>query len=498
MNLHSQRRGSLLLIASILIVVCALMGVTAVYVTDARANASSAGIEGRRLRALALSGLHAATAELLTQRDGLMAGDVEPEMPESFTIFDDPLTGEIGTVELIAFSEGGTRRIESENAKISLKRPDLLEKLPAKVRTSEIVTDANWDSQSALDSVLEGSSSSTSQRIGERVYIGQPLEESAKEQLKASLSQAEVDVVAQAAEKVKGDDGKALSILVQSLRDGGVAPARWGQILGLLTNSEDLYLAGRVDISRAPAEVLACLPGLDEATANKMVGIRASLDAKSKASLAWPVTKGAMTADQFQACVDSITIRSLQWRVILRAKIARKTQNTFEAESEPVSVPRVASLTYEAVIDLAPETPRLVFLSDISIRSLGLGGFDGARSAPTLTADSMQSSQSVRDSQPSQQDTAASAAAQSPDAGLTGAGRSPGAGQRPARDANRTSPLRATRPTRPSRSSPSSRPAAEENDSVARSGQNTGESGGARPVSSKPRKDGRNGRWSAE
>lgn len=488
MNPYATRRGSLLLVASILIVICALMGVTAVYVTDARANASQAGIEGRRLRALALSGLQAATAELLSQREGLLAGDIEPEMPESFTIFDDPLTGEIGTVDLIAFSDGGTRRVESENAKISLRRPDLMERLPLKGRTSEIVTDANWDSQSSLDSVLERSSSSTWERVDQRVYIGQPLEEADKEQLKAVLSQAEVDLVAQAAEKTKGEDAKALSVVVQTLRDGGVPPARWGQILGLLTNSQDLYLAGRVDISRASAEVLACLPGLDETAASKMVGIRDSLDAKSKASLAWPVTKGAMTADQFQACVDSITVRSLQWRVILRAKIARKSQSVLESSSEPRAVPPSASLTYEAVIDVAPTTPRLVFISDISIRSLGLGGFDGTRSAPTLSQDPMATSRSLRDG--------AQGRAEKPDlgsdvgssSGPSNAEKSPASGQRTARETSRTRP---------------SGPAAEEAGSGAQRGLNRNDQkrsgrSDSQPVSSKPRRDGRNGRWSAE
>lgn len=122
--------------------------------------------------------------------------------------------------------------------------------------------------------------------------------------------------------------------LVSALRRLDSPPASLGEIAGALQAS-GLTLAtagqaldavcigtgpvrGRVDINRAPFEVLAVLPGLDEASAQAIVDARRSLPAEQLADPLWPLREGLVDEEGMLAAVDRITTRSVRW--VLRAE----------------------------------------------------------------------------------------------------------------------------------------------------------------------------------
>ena len=68
------------------------------------------------------------------------------------------------------------------------------------------------------------------------------------------------------------DDDSAIVMSPLSLNVDSDAPV--GQVLDLLTVRSDKRLSGRVDLSQAPVEVIAAIPGLDIQTAQQIVRVR--------------------------------------------------------------------------------------------------------------------------------------------------------------------------------------------------------------------------------
>ena len=67
----------------------------------------------------------------------------------------------------------------------------------------------------------------------------------------------------------------------------GMTPAEFGKVADLLTASTAKTLTGLVNVNTAPAQVFACLPGLDQNDANTLVSARQSADTTS---IAWVLT----------------------------------------------------------------------------------------------------------------------------------------------------------------------------------------------------------------
>jgi len=117
-------------------------------------------------------------------------------------------------------------------------------------------------------------------------------------------------------------DFSSESGFVQVMRFFEMDPAEWVEVLDVFCATPDPYPIGRVDLLRAPAPVLAAIPGIDEATADAIVAVRGSLDDESRRTLVWPVIEGVMTEAQFQEAVDYLASRSMQWRVRIEAGIS--------------------------------------------------------------------------------------------------------------------------------------------------------------------------------
>ncbi len=88
-------------------------------------------------------------------------------------------------------------------------------------------------------------------------------------------------------------------------------------IVDRLTVTDEPVLAGRVNVNTAPAEVLACLPGLDAETAEAIVAYRGQGPSQPE-TVGWLLAeplRDALTAEQFATSCEYLTARSQQFRV---------------------------------------------------------------------------------------------------------------------------------------------------------------------------------------
>ncbi|MBN1903323.1 general secretion pathway protein GspK [Candidatus Sumerlaeota bacterium] len=93
--------------------------------------------------------------------------------------------------------------------------------------------------------------------------------------------------------------------------------AEFAQIEDALTVSNEQTIPGRVNVNTAPSEVLACLPGMDEGTAEKVVSARTQKSLDDMKSLAW-------VADvlEREQCIEAgpyLTTRCYQFRADISA-----------------------------------------------------------------------------------------------------------------------------------------------------------------------------------
>ncbi len=107
---------------------------------------------------------------------------------------------------------------------------------------------------------------------------------------------------------------------------------------------------GLVNVSTAPLEVLARLPGLDPNLAQQVVDVRRNLDGKSKATVAWLYAQNLVDADAFKKLAPLVTARSSQ----------------FSLRCVGFGVPCGRFRVIEAVLDLAGKMPRVLYLRDIT------------------------------------------------------------------------------------------------------------------------------------
>ena len=102
--------------------------------------------------------------------------------------------------------------------------------------------------------------------------------------------------------------------LLRFYLQSGMTAQEFARVAGLVTASTAAYLTGRVNINTANATVLACLPGMDPATAQQLVAYRTQ-NAGKLDSIAWLVDAlgAGNTAVQTLSQNDLITTRSYQY-----------------------------------------------------------------------------------------------------------------------------------------------------------------------------------------
>lgn len=160
------------------------------------------------------------------------------------------------------------------------------------------------------------------------------------------------------------------SELVAALRTATVPPADWELVLDAVCFDDRPFAVGRIDMNRAPTEVLASVPGLGAEAAAAIVRTRDRLDDQKRRSLTWPLTEQVLTPDQFQAASDWLTTRSMVWTVRVEAVISR---------DEPKAT--LSRTVWTVVIDVADPTPRIVSIRDQMLQDgveLSLADFPSA------------------------------------------------------------------------------------------------------------------------
>jgi len=132
--------------------------------------------------------------------------------------------------------------------------------------------------------------------------------------------------------------------------ESGVGAGELPEVVDRLTAQPGKIVFGKVNINTAPAEVLAALPGFDLDLAEQIVSARELLDAPAKETIAWPYTQNVVSADTFKAIAPALTARPWQFHV------------RCVAYGWPCGQYRVV----EAVIDMAPDLPRILYQRDIT------------------------------------------------------------------------------------------------------------------------------------
>lgn len=116
----------------------------------------------------------------------------------------------------------------------------------------------------------------------DRVNLGQD-SQSLEQLLGESLDGSRAQSIIQAVQPFLNSIQSPLEFYIRS----GLTAEEFAEIDDAITVSEDAYLEGLVNVNTAPAEVLSCLPGIDEGMAEQLVSYRIDIDEDKKACLAW-------------------------------------------------------------------------------------------------------------------------------------------------------------------------------------------------------------------
>jgi hypothetical protein len=161
------------------------------------------------------------------------------------------------------------------------------------------------------------------------------------------------------------------SELLRAMRRAGAAPSGWRLAWGVRF-ADEIYSRGRVDINRAPREVLATVPGIDATAAEGIVSRRAGLSSEALSDPTWPAVQGIITPEQLEQAADWITTRSLQWRVRIEAAVldaadAEEDARGDRGEEDGRARKPMGVVTLEVVIDASAERVRVAYLRDVSL-----------------------------------------------------------------------------------------------------------------------------------
>lgn len=400
-----DRRAMVLLTVLLVVAIGALAGMSVLTLADARMEGVHGTLARGQVRALAWSGVQAAMAEMLEQREKLLDGEA-PELTREWTLFTDG-AGRSGVVRLLAMRGDEVAVAEAGKLDVNTASAEMLERLGVFDReTADRIVAARSERRFASVAELAGVEGIMPEMLrasdGEGTDEGRSLadlltvfsfdpniqagmgEDASRhrgrrrvnlhqewsEKLKEALADRFGSGIANGIETLvkRGQKFDSVGEIVRVMRGAGVGPEEWGPALDALTVSPDPYIPGLVDLSSAPAQVLACVPGIDETAAAEIVAARSRLDAATRASVAWPVVQGILKPDAFETAVDHLTTRSMQWRIRVEAGFAAPgAAETSEGEAPETLRDR---MVLEAVIDVASQRPRVAYLRDVTYLDL--------------------------------------------------------------------------------------------------------------------------------
>ncbi len=129
----------------------------------------------------------------------------------------------------------------------------------------------------------------------------------------------------------------------------GIDAESIGLLLDRFSHTNAYYLHGLININSASAQVLATVPGIDDSLANEIVGARDSVSPDEQETIAWLFTDNIVDAEEFREIGRYLTARSYQFS--LRAA-------GFSSNGQYRII--------EAIVDLAGDRPRIIYLRDVS------------------------------------------------------------------------------------------------------------------------------------
>ena len=407
-----SRRGTVVFAVLVVITLGALAAATVLINADASIAEAEVTVTRAQSRALAWSGVQVVMAELASQREALLDGR-SPRVTEEWELFTDE-AGRRWMVRLIDLGGPGGVPIVSESGKLDLNTasgamlallPGVGESLAKRIVEARAERPlSSVDELLAIDgftpemlygqdagaagepfsgeeaglpladlvtvfafdpNVQSGAGDDPQRHRGrKRVNLNQTWSDS----LRSALVDRFGDDVAQGIEQImkNGTEFKSESDFVRVMRLFRVPPENWEEALDALCTSDDDYLLGRVDLNTAPAEVLACVPGIDAAMAEEIVAARERLDESLRKSVAWPAVEGIVPEEQFQEAVPWLTTRAMQWRVRLEAGVAPAESTAGPDDATALS----QRMVLEAVIDVSSQRPRVAYLRDVTLLPL--------------------------------------------------------------------------------------------------------------------------------
>ncbi len=428
---HSDR-AMVLLGVMIVIAMAALAGTTAMYLAQAELASSRTALRRTQSRAMAWSGVQAVMAEMADQREKLLDG-AAPELTKRWELFAED-GGPRGVVRLVAWAEDGPLA-QSECAKLDLNSAtaEMLGKIGLDEKTAAAVVAARDKTKFAsvgdltrvegFDAHLleradlsDGAATSGGRQGGPAsaggaagaapgaladlvtVFSFDPNIQSGlgdngsdhRGKLRVNLQTAWSDRLAGAIDERFGsgssaslesffDRGvkfKSLGDVAAAAGQVGLPVAGWPPVFDALTITDDPFLIGRIDLNRATAQVLACIPGVSQSAADQIVEMRDKVDADAKRSVCWPLVQGIVKTEEFAKAVDYLSTRSMQWRVRVEAGLAPSGSGEQSERADEVLKDRVV---LEAVVDVASERPRVAYLRDVTLEKAMASVYAAAR-----------------------------------------------------------------------------------------------------------------------
>ena len=446
----NSRRGVMLIVVLVVVIIAALVGVGALDSGRSIAGAARTGADRAEARAIAMAGVRAYAEELLEQRDALLEG-AEASLDGEIELWRDGNTRAIAT--LLPVSNTGELFV-SESGKLGLNvvTAEMLAGLPGVSTTlADAIVTARPDSGfGSVNDLLDIEGVTPELLFGDRERWGIRWEEIEDEpldappalidrltvhgadpnvqsglgeinaefagQLRVNLNRPWSEDIERELSELFNDDNTVG--LIRQLSNGGAfsdeerfvntvmsfeldTDDRRG-IFDLFTTNPDPYLIGRVDVLRAPEEVLQCVPGLGGETGSSIAAVRATLDEEARRSTEWLLEEGGLQRREFVDASQWLGVRSMQWRVRVRTGII---EDGSKAEDGSFAAPLRHERVTEAVIDLAGPRPRIAFLEDITDRPLIASlierseSLDEEEGEPLLTADSDEEEEAL-DQQP--------------------------------------------------------------------------------------------------
>lgn len=428
-----QRRALALLAVLIVITIGALVGASLLYAAEAGRESAATSLRMEQSRLLAWSGVQAVMAELAVQRDRLLLGE-PAEVTASWVFTPEESLSSAASGPRFAYrlrsidgtelaSETGRLDINHATAEMLARLPGVTEALAAKIVaarpfasvhdllgvegvTEQMLFGAGVADDPAAATPLASLITVFSFDPNVQAGVGERGREAAGER-RLNLNVAWSDELGAAVERRLGEGAAAAlkrmmtggvkferdADIVRQLQALNVPREQWGEVLDVFTTTDAEYLLGRVDVMTAPADVLACIPGIDADAAGAIVARRARVEGDARATTAWLVTDGILTPQQYAEAVDHLTSRAMQHRILVeagtivdRARSAPAPDDGLPRIGGPAegsgddpgdgfgSLPESAVLAdrvlLEAVIDVSSTRPRVAYLRDVTMLPL--------------------------------------------------------------------------------------------------------------------------------